>query len=567
MAQRKNKKTGNIAYKFKTYAKNFVLNIFSSKTHSKQKYKEHKLIVEKDKTIDIQDLTIEKQLKSIVQDRGPIEAETREPHKSRVYSEFSSRRKLGNNIRPIIYLILIISYALTAVFYYGVYLLFIEPTLIIPSIEATTETASQIPSNIGTLEYYARYIYHFPRSNIGSIILFPLFLFVIFLSELSYLLLALVHRIISKKRKIPIGLWKNQPLVSIIIPAHNEEKVIGHTIETVLETSYPNKEIIVINDGSTDGTERIVRRYDKKGLVRLINRRQGGKGVALNQGVLLSKGEIVVTIDADGAIERRSLEKLLSHFQIPVIAAVSGNVKVGNRVNMLTWLQSLEYIREISLRRRALDLLNTVYVIPGALGAFRREAYSQIGSYDSDTVAEDMDITVKLLKTKGQIPYEDEAIVHTEAPESFSSWNKQRLRWYGGTLQTLVKHIKAGGWWKHGTLSFIGLPYLILSMFVVPILELVLLIFAITHVILGLYSTIIILFLISFIIDFVATAIAVIMEKEDKIFFLYSFIYTVFYKYLIDITRMRSYWQASRGKMSWSKTRSERYGDLSKTHM
>ncbi len=467
------------------------------------------------------------------------------------------------DIKGIVYVTLIFSYILTAVFFYGIYL-FIEPTLIVTGQLVASKAASQVPSNVGTFEYYAMYVYLFTRSGMGFIVLLPFFLTFLFVNEMSYLMLATLHWLIAGKRRLPLELWSSTPLVSIIIPAHNEEKVIEHTIETALESRYPNKEILIINDGSTDGTEQIVKPYSMRGLVRLINRPQGGKGLALNTGILVAKGEIIMVMDADGVVERNSIEKLLAHFQNPKTIAVAGNVKVGNRINVVTNLQSIEYIREISLRRRSFDLLNTVYVIPGAIGAFQKSAYSQIGSYELDTVTEDMDVTVQLLKTRQDVPYESMAIVHTEAPENWGSWQKQRLRWYGGTFQTLMKHLRTGHWWKHGSLSFIGIPYLFLSMFVVPILELLTVIISFSYIILGFFKPLIVLFGISLLIEIIVTSYAIFLDKEDWKKIPYSLAYTFFYKYVIAITRLRSYWWAYRGKLSWSLTRSERYGDISK---
>ena len=197
--------------------------------------------------------------------------------------------------------------------------------------------------------------------------LFATFFLIVFLNELSYAPLGIFHQYLQKKREFFVDERERIPEVSIIIPAYNEEKVIEDTVRTLLEIDYPKKEIIVVNDGSTDNTVSVLTPYALDGRIRLITRPNGGKAAALNLGVSVSRGEILVTIDADGAIERRSVSKMVANFRDPDVIAVAGNVKVGNRVNILTKLQAVEYLHGLNLRRRAFDLLQAVDVLPGAL--------------------------------------------------------------------------------------------------------------------------------------------------------------------------------------------------------
>ena len=163
------------------------------------------------------------------------------------------------------------------------------------------------------------------------------------------------------------------PSISILIPAYNEEKVLRRAIETTLESTYPTKkEIIVIDDGSTDMTYSIAQEYTSKG-VKLIHRPNGGKAVAINHGLSFAEGEIIIVVDADSLVGKNTLIELVQPLRDPDIAAVAGNIKILNRMNWLTRCQALEYIASINVYRRALDIFGSVTVVPGALGAYRRD--------------------------------------------------------------------------------------------------------------------------------------------------------------------------------------------------
>jgi poly-beta-1,6 N-acetyl-D-glucosamine synthase len=468
---------------------------------------------------------------------------------------------MRREVKLAIYGVLILSYIITAALFLWIYLM-IEPMLTLsPVPEGGGEPGvAPVPEGAPQISQRLLLLYRLIRSPTMAAIFFSLFLIAVFLNEFSYIFLAILHVFISRKRIRPISEWKSIPMVSIIVPAHNEEKVIEETIRTLLDTSYPNKEIIVVNDGSTDRTEEIVKPYALRGEVILINRPNAGKAVALNTGVHVANGEIIVAIDADGAVERDAITRLVAHFQDPNVVAVAGNVKVGNRVNLLTKLQALEYIREINLRRRALDLLNTIYVVPGAIGAFRKSAYMQIGWYDRDTVAEDMDVTIKFLKTRGLIPYEGTAIVHTEAPETLKSWFRQRNRWYGGTLQTMVKH--RAHWWRHGALSFVGFPYLYLSSIFVPVLEITAIGVGLIYSLLGLWRGVLLYFAAAMAVEFFCSILGILIDREDPKLILLTPIYVLIYRYFVDFVRMKCYWNYYRGRLGW--TRAERYGGLGK---
>ena len=235
----------------------------------------------------------------------------------------------------------------------------------------------------------------------------------------------------------------NGPLVTIILPAYNEAKVIEKTINSLIQLSYRPKEIIVVNDGSKDDTLNIARTIAKKESIKVISKTNGGKWSALNKGIEEANGEIMVCIDADTILERNAIEYLIPYFDDKRIAAVAGNIKVGNRNKNLTKLQALEYVLDLNILRRSESSIGKITVVPGPLGAFRKSVIKQVGFYSGDTFAEDSDLTMKILKAGYKIKYEKRALGYTEAPSTLIDLAKQRYRWYRGQIQTMKKHVDA----------------------------------------------------------------------------------------------------------------------------
>jgi cellulose synthase/poly-beta-1,6-N-acetylglucosamine synthase-like glycosyltransferase len=247
--------------------------------------------------------------------------------------------------------------------------------------------------------------------------------------------------------------------VSVLIPAYNEEKVIALTVERILSSDYRNLEVLVIDDGSADRTADVVRaRFANEGRVSLISIPNGGKANALNTALRQAKGAVVVALDADTQFNSDTISRLVRWFADPQVGAVAGNAKVGNRINMITRWQALEYIVAQNLERRALSALDTLTVVPGAVGAWRREALVTLGGFPADTLAEDQDLTIAIQTAGYRVLFDTSAIAWTEAPATFRGLGKQRFRWSFGTLQCLWKYRRITFNPRFGELGMVALP-------------------------------------------------------------------------------------------------------------
>jgi len=281
-------------------------------------------------------------------------------------------------------------------------------------------------------------------------------------------ILALIEKLRPDHDKPPVPL----PSVTVLIPAHNEEGVIVQTVTSVLASDYPAMHVIVVNDGSTDDTQMLLDSHfgdDRR--VQIIHQVNRGKAAALNNAMSHAETEIVVTIDADTEIEPDAIRQLLRHFSNPQIGAIAGNVKVGNRSRWLTRWQALEYITSQNMEKRAFDLLNCITVVPGALGAWRKEAIAAAGGITADTVAEDADLTIAIRRLGWRVCYEERAIAWTEAPETASVLIRQRFRWTFGTLQAFWKHRDTLFRPRYGTLGWVALPNIFVFQLILPLVS------------------------------------------------------------------------------------------------
>ena len=263
------------------------------------------------------------------------------------------------------------------------------------------------------------------------------------------------------------------PRVAVLIPAYNEEKVIVRTVRSVMMSNYKNIRIIVIDDGSKDRTLEVVRdAYPAdiaSGRLTVLTKPNAGKAEALNFALNYTDEEIYIGIDADGVIAHDAITRLVPHFANPKIGAVAGNAKVGNRVNLWTRWQALEYITSQNFERRALDLFDVVMVVPGAIGAWRTSAVRAGEGYHPDTVAEDADLTMNLLEQGYSVIYEDQALAFTEAPVDMDGLMRQRFRWSFGILQAIFKH--RGAIRKHRAMGLFALPNILIFQILLPLVS------------------------------------------------------------------------------------------------
>jgi cellulose synthase/poly-beta-1,6-N-acetylglucosamine synthase-like glycosyltransferase/peptidoglycan/xylan/chitin deacetylase (PgdA/CDA1 family)/spore germination protein YaaH len=283
-------------------------------------------------------------------------------------------------------------------------------------------------------------------------------------------LLAIIDRLRRPHAQASSGF---NPRVAVLIPAYNEEKVIVRTIRSVLNSDYANLSVIVIDDGSSDRTAEVARAaYAPQiaaGHIQVLTKPNGGKAAALNFALDQLTEEFYVGIDADTVIAADAISKLIPHFEDPLVGAVAGNAKVGNRVNLWTRWQALEYITSQNFERRALDLFNVVVVVPGAIGAWRTGPVKAVGGYPIDTVAEDADLTMALLEQKLKVVYEDRALAFTEAPIDMQGLMRQRFRWSFGILQAVWKHRLA--FIRNKAMGLFALPNILIFQMLLPLVS------------------------------------------------------------------------------------------------
>jgi cellulose synthase/poly-beta-1,6-N-acetylglucosamine synthase-like glycosyltransferase len=368
-----------------------------------------------------------------------------------------------------------------------------------------------------------------------------------------------------------------RPKVAVLIPAYNEEKVILRTVRAALNSDYPNLRVIVIDDGSRDRTLAVARAAfggeEAEGKVLILTKPNAGKAEALNYGIEhIQDAELFVGIDADTIIARDAISRLVPHFVNPKVGAIAGNAKVGNRVNLWTRWQALEYITSQNFERRALDVFGAVSVVPGAIGAWRVSAVRQAGGYQVDTVAEDADLTMALLRLGYRVEYEDMALAYTEAPTNANGLMRQRFRWSFGILQAVYKH--SGVFGRKGALGFVALPniviFQILLPLVSPLIDIMFAFGAIWYFIQkhfhpdstdpASFHKLVAFFFVFLVIDFLASAIAFALErrrpddKEDVWLLSQVWLQRFAYRQLFSVVLFKTLKRALEGrKFAWDK--------------
>jgi poly-beta-1,6-N-acetyl-D-glucosamine synthase len=374
------------------------------------------------------------------------------------------------------------------------------------------------------------------RLVLVSLLIFLAILFVRYFSLLWFAYLGHAERNVLGGN----GTGKLLP-ISIIVPAYNEATVIDGALASLVALDYPELEVVVVDDGSTDETLRVASAWEGRHgntEVRVVTKRNGGKAAALNTGIAASKHPFIFCMDADSRLEPRTLRQAMQQFGDPSVGAVAGNVKVENRIGYLTRLQALEYIEGLNLPRRAQGFIAAVNIVPGPVGLFRREALQEVGGYDTDTFAEDADLTLKLVAAGWKVVYEDTAIAWTQAPETWLDLIQQRYRWTRGILQSLKKRkglfVRPFPdfplWLSVLEMGFEAVLWPILNVYAHLFFALVALLFGAGELLL--YWWILLTLL-----DLVAAFVSVSMEEESLGLVPYAVIYRFFFILFLDVVK------------------------------
>ncbi|HEU5054753.1 MAG TPA: glycosyltransferase [Hanamia sp.] len=396
-------------------------------------------------------------------------------------------------------------------------------------------------------------------------ILFTLFIIGILLSVGRMILMALLASIQKRKEKneppFLYSLFSTEkthfPLVSIIVPAYNEEVNAVRTVKSLLSQDYPNIEVIFVDDGSKDKTFATVNKhFSRNSTVHVYTKSNGGKASALNFGIEKSNGDFVVCIDADTQLKADAVTLLMHKFDNEKVAAVAGNVKVGNEVNMITRWQSIEYITSQNFDRRAFDLLNCITVVPGAIGAFKKEAIIEVGGFTTDTLAEDCDLTMRLLRNGFIVRNCTQAISYTEAPETFRQFLKQRFRWSFGVMQCFWKHRDTLFNSKYKNFGMIAMPNILIYQIILPILApladiiLVLSLLAASFgIVVASIPHIILYYFIFTLVDIAGAALAFAYEKENHVKLIWMLPQRLVYRQLMYYILLKSFNKAIKGEL------------------
>ncbi|MFJ5993515.1 polysaccharide deacetylase family protein [Streptomyces sp. NPDC092370] len=368
------------------------------------------------------------------------------------------------------------------------------------------------------------------------------------------LLLSGVHARRVRRRGFRWGAPVTEP-VSVLVPAYNEAKCIENTVRSLAGSDHPI-EVLVIDDGSSDGTSRIV---EAMGLpnVRVVRQLNAGKPAALNRGVANARYDLIVMMDGDTVFEPSTVRELVQPFGDPRVGAVAGNAKVGNKDTLIGAWQHIEYVMGFNLDRRMYDVLRCMPTIPGAVGAFRRSALERVGGMSDDTLAEDTDITMALHRDGWRVVYAENARAWTEAPETVQQLWSQRYRWSYGTMQAIWKHRRAlvdKG--PSGRFGRVGLPLVSLFMVLAPLLAPLIDVFLIYGLVFGPTQKTIMAWLGVLAIQAVCAAYAFRLDRERMTHLISLPLQQILYRQLMYVVLLQSWITAlTGGRLRWQKLR------------
>jgi cellulose synthase/poly-beta-1,6-N-acetylglucosamine synthase-like glycosyltransferase/spore germination protein YaaH/peptidoglycan/xylan/chitin deacetylase (PgdA/CDA1 family) len=382
-------------------------------------------------------------------------------------------------------------------------------------------------------------------------------LFIIFIIlGIARLIFMMILTSREKRKKVILdnNLLENAPLVSIIVPAYNEEVNAVSSLNNLLKQDYPNFNIIFVDDGSKDETyKRVYEALSGNEKMRIFTKPNGGKASALNFGIQHTNAEYVVCIDADTKLYPNAVSLMMLHFldksSNENVGAVAGNVKVGNQINMLTKWQAIEYTTSQNFDRLAYANINAITVVPGAIGAFKKAAIDEAGGFTTDTLAEDCDLTIRILKAGYRIVNENKAIAMTEAPEKTKQFIKQRTRWTFGVMQTFWKHRDTLFDKRYKGLGIWAMPNILIFQFLIPFFSPLADIFMLVGIFAGNAEKIGIYYLLFMLVDISISVLAFIFEKEklSKLFWIIPQRFV--YRWIMYIVLFKSFKKAIKGEL------------------
>ena len=419
------------------------------------------------------------------------------------------------------------------------------------------EVMPEVPK--GKQFYWLQFNYVLAETGyIGGNLFLSIFLVFLVLSSLRILFLGISA--FKEKRKRNLLFSKihqyETPLVSIIVPAYNEQLNAVSSLQNLLKCDYPLFEIIFIDDGSTDGTyEKVKDAFLQEPIIKVYTKINGGKASALNYGIEKSNASFVVCIDADTQLAKDAISKLMrnffigSKFNMEKVGAVAGAVKVGNEVNLLTLWQSIEYITSQNFDRKGFAYFNAISVIPGAIGAFRKEVIVKAGGFTTDTLAEDCDLTLRIIKQGYQVINEPKAFAYTEVPENLKEFMKQRVRWSFGILQTFWKHKEGLLSFKNKSIGWIILPDMLLFRFIIPFFIPIADLIMIFGLVTGNVEKIGFYFLIYVLVDALIAGISFVFEKENPIKLIWLIPQRLIYRWIMIVVFFKAIRRAIKGEL------------------
>ncbi|HEY4479569.1 MAG TPA: glycosyltransferase family 2 protein, partial [Candidatus Paceibacterota bacterium] len=306
--------------------------------------------------------------------------------------------------------------------------------------------------------------------------------------------------------------------VSVLIPAYNEEENIESTIKSVVFNDYQKKEIIVVDDGSTDSTARIVAHlavvYSGIKLIRTPN---NGKATAIRIGMEVSTFDVCVIMDADTIFKKNTISKLVARFWDRKVGAVAGKIATARSRSFIDVLQRIEYIVGQNIDKMAFGGVNAINVVPGPVGAWRKSAVRSVGGPSQDTLVEDQDLTLALLEAGYRVEYEPRAIAFTETPHTFRDFLKQRFRWIYGSIQCVWKYKRSLIRKPFSSLSLIIIPNTLIFGFLIPLFSPLIDITLVASVMLGQSEHVIMPYIVFTALDFIYALFAFIPEKKDRL--------------------------------------------------